>query len=257
MRMETNKFLDKIISIVSSTFIPAIIHFLATYYWYKEEKEIDVGYNIFVSKITLLSVFVTLLSIFIFHFGLPHIKFFRPYKQYEGKWLQIIPNLKGRPFSIIDFSYNKSCYKYELHGINFYEDLDGGIDFNAYKFVERSFQDGFYYITNQSTENRNALGKIGFVKSNYDNLIRAEGYFFDASNETESKKYNTILIKCDKKFFTYIEPRCKHIKIKKLSPKEIMDISKDFAKQELHKYKKREESISQNKNKCEYCSCGK
>ena len=174
----------------------------------------------------------------VIHMILPLVKPFRAYKKYEGRWLQIIPDLKHRPYSIIDFKFNRRLYRYELHGVNFYEDISGGLNFDAYKFLEKNSKDGFYYITNQTVEFKNGLGKIAFVQNQYDDLIRAEGYFFDSSNDAYSKKYNTIIIKCDKCFYERLGHQYKYIKLKKIPPIELMKLSEFFAKTEIERFAK-------------------
>ena len=232
---------EKIGSAFISLVIPAIINYLIVRYlpecdsWLELQQEYSSALS---ALLTAVMTFVVLWIIYRIKINFPR---FREFGKYEGRWLQIIPDFVSRPYSIIDFEYNKELEKYELHGINFYSDIEkGGIIFNAYRFVERSFRDGFYYITNHTSENKNGLGKLGFIKSNYDNLTRAEGYFFDSSNESMSRKYNTIMIKCDKAFFEHInKPFLSVVKSNNLSPIEIVKASKEFADNEITCYRQK------------------
>ena len=235
---------SKLISVTCSAGIPAFVNFIAILLFYRQGKN-NFDYILLIAA--LISVILTLICMIALHNILPRFQKFRPYRKYEGQWLQIIPELKERPYSIIDFMYNKDLRKYELHGINFFDDLSDGVSFDAYRFVERTFKDGFYYITNQTTENKNGLCKIGFVQSNYDELTRAEGYFFDSSSEKCSRKYNTILIKCDKIFYEHLDSKYKYMKVEKIPPMQIMEMSKCLVDKELEKYRRL------NKNKMEFC----
>jgi len=191
------------------------------------------------------SYIVASLMFIILHNVLPKIMpYFRPLRKYEGKWLQIIPGSTERPFSVITFSFRQERGGYYLCGTNYSVDRKTEICFDANKFVETSTKNGFYYITNTTSEYKNGLGKISFIDSNHDHLSRAIGYFFDAGNNSCSKKYNTFLIKCDKKFFKSLGPQYSNINIKKLKHNDIMELSKNFAQNELNKYTDEQSSLS-------------
>ena len=118
------------------------------------------------------------------------------------------------------------------------ENKKSGVSFSAHKFIERDYHDGFYYITNHTVEQKNGLGKIGFLETNYDGLIRAEGYFFDSDGKNVcSEKYNTIMIKCDENFSKELFPEFKNsINIETISPNSIVEKSKDFIEKEIESY---------------------
>lgn len=234
MGLRENKLGAKILSAICSSLIPAIIYLLAACIWRKW----DTDDTLFTAFWTVVGVLGMILSYIIFYAVLPRIKFFRNFKEYEGRWLEIIPDLKNRPCSIIDFTFNQSSMKYEMIGFNFNSDLASGVEFTAYKFIERTFKDGFYFITNRTSECKNGLGKISFIKSNFDTLTRAEGYFFDSGSDNCSKKYDTILIKCDDEFFNSIGTRYRHMNAKNTLPIEIVRISKNFVDEEIRKYDK-------------------
>ena len=138
-------------------------------------------------------------------------------------------------------------------GFNFAKNLDSGVEFKAFKFVERTFRDGFYFITNQTSEHKNGLGKIAFVKSNFDNLTRAIGYFFDSGSDSCSRKYDTILIKCDKHFYEHLGRQYRHINPKEITPKEIAEISQELVSQEKEKYHTNKTAHSKQRGKCNLC----
>lgn len=247
--------LSKIITILCSSGIPAIVNIVGVKLFYKQSED---NFDYILLWSAFIGVILTIAVTTILHNILPRFKFFRSFKDYEGQWLQIIPDSKARPYSIIDFTYNKELHKYELYGVNFYEDLSKCINFEAYRFVERTFRDGFYYITNQTSENKNGLGKIGFIKSNYDNLTRAEGYFFDSSSDDFSVKYNTILIKCDDAFFEFLDSKFRYAKISNIPPIEIMKLSKEFARKEIDSYNnihKKQPEMCPTNNPCKFCQC--
>ena len=237
--LKNSEPMNKTISTVCTAIIPALINYFAITWWLRNGNNQDLKFERFMAWITCLATVASLICWSLTNQILAVCKRFREYGQYEGRWLQIIPDLEKRPYSIIDFDYNKKLRKYELKGINFYKNPDEGfVNFNAYRFVERTHYDGFYYITDHTTENKNGLGKLGFVTSNYDNLTRAEGYFFDSSNENQSQKYNTILIKCDRVFFEHLGSKHHYLIIEKVPPIEIINLSKDFVKAEIANYKK-------------------
>lgn len=236
-------------SSLCSTFIPALINVIAMFVIIRKNKYSDSYYSLIWP---LVSSIITLFAILILHNLLPRYKLFRPFSKYEGRWLQIIPDFK-RTVSIIDFEYNKKNYQYEMKGFNFTSDKKSGIGFSAHKFIERDYHDGFYYITNHTIEQRNGLGKIGFLETNYDGLIRAEGYFFDSDGKDEcSKKYNTIMIKCDENFSKVLFPEYgKNINIEKIPPSTIVEKSSDFIEKEITSYK--EQIVSNEMQKS--CRC--
>lgn len=202
---------------------------------------------------------------------------FRRYRhlgKYEGRWLQIIPGF-SRPYSIIDLRYNKELQKYELFGTNFYPGFQDSVHFSAYRFIERTFRNGFYYITNYTSENKNGLGKLRFVESSYDRLIRADGYFFDASDDTYAEKHNTILIKVDTNFLKRIVPEItdeesplKNLEypffvspsgtrifslnggMQEITPVDIVKASEAFAKTEINQYKAHHKKMTENESEC-------
>lgn len=213
-------------SIILSTVIPAGIGYLI----FRFDETISPFFSALISAVVAIIAFV------IFYYVLPLFNWFRPFRKYEGRWIQIIPN-SPRPLSIVNFKYKKWEQEYELSGFNFTEDCETGIEFVAHKFIKRDHYAGFYYITDYTWEQKNGLGKIGFISNNIDGLTRAEGYFFDASNDSCSKKYDTIMIKCDKKFFRFVNPTLCDAEFKKFPEKTVAEMSLDFVQKEINKYK--------------------
>lgn len=224
--LKMNDSQKNLISIMVSSAIPSLVGYL--FFLFKNNDPSPLS--------SIISVAASLIAFFMFYYILPLFKCFRPFAKYEGIWLQIIPD-SNRPLSIIHFRYKKAEQQYELIGFNFMEDCETGIEFIAHKFVRRDYYSGFYYITNHTWEQKNGLGKIGFISNNIDGLTRAEGYFFDASNDTCAKKLDTIMIKCDKKFFRFIDPSLSNVNYKQIPEKNLAKMSWDFAQKKIKKYR--------------------
>lgn len=251
--------IDRILSILCSTLVPAIVNFIGILVFYDPQKE---NFDYILIIFAIIGAIITLILTVILHNYLPKWGRFRPFRKYEGRWLQIIPELDERPISIFDFNYDHQMRAYVLKGVNFYKGNKNCVPFSAYKFIERDFHDGFYYITNYTLEHKNGLGKIGFIETDYDGFIRAEGYFFDASNEESSKKYHTIMIKCDEVFSNKIFAESDEKEdILAISPRKIADKCKNLVALEIKMYKNRMQKTTcsncQSKNRCSFCSCDK
>ena len=234
MKLKENKFSDQVKSVFLSFVIPALVNVAGMIAW--EKDIIPKKDNYFVLYCAVINALCGVLFLLTYRYIIPHLKILRAYGKYEGRWLQIIPDMPERPYEVIDFVFDHKEYKYEMYGINFETNLEDGVDFQAYRFVERAFNNGFYYITDTTAENKNGLGKVSFIKSNYDNLTRAEGYFFDSSNERCSRKYNTILIKCNKKLFQHLGVEYSYLKLNKIPPKALMELCKDFSDRQIDIY---------------------
>ena len=264
MGLSESKFLEKFIASLCSALPTAIINYLAANWWASTHETFDWSKE-FILFVAIIEIICILIAYAIVYHILPNWKFMRQFGKYEGRWLEIIidnskiNNPNNREYSIIDFKFNRNSFKYELKGVNFYKNSDIGVHFEAYKFVERTFKNGFYYITNPTIENKNGLGKISFVDPSEDRLCRAEGYFFDSDNEQYSVKYRTILIKCDRRFCKHIDKQSAFRKMKKLSPAQFMKKCQTFAETELKKHR---EVINPcmtctETTRCTNCSCNK
>lgn len=251
MGLREDKFWEKFCSAALSSLFPAIFEFLGILLL---DSFTDVDNNpLFLALVAILSAICMMMSYLIYYKILPKFKKLRELGKYEGRWLQIIPEFSERPCSIIDFTYNTASLKYEMLGFNFTKDLKSGVEFKAFKFVERTFRDGFYFITNHTSEHKNGLGKIAFVKSNFDNMTRAIGYFFDSSYDNCSRKYDTILIKCDKYFYEHLGPQYRHINADEMTPIEIAEISQSLINDEINKYLVNKAAHARQKGKCDVC----
>ena len=228
--LKVSEKLKEISTLIFASVIPTVINFCI----------IKIFANAFDDEtVNLISVIatsvITLCAILVFYHILATNKRFRLYREYEGRWIQIIPE-SDYNVSVLELKYLKHSHQYVLTGLNFNQNSNSSVSFIANKFVKRDNNDGFYYITNYTFQHRNSLGKIGFINDNVDNLTRAEGYFFDASTEQCSRRYNTIMIKCDKKFFSYIKPSYTEIDFEKLPAQTIAEISRKFVETECKIY---------------------
>lgn len=252
MGLKESKLLEKIVSAISSALVPALIDLGAVLLWLKKHGEVSLAPD-FIAYIAVIGVIASMFSYILIYGILPRFKGMRKLGHYEGRWLQIIPELNTRPCSIIELKFNQASLKYEMIGFNFTADLKSGVEFEAFKFVNRTFNDGFYFITNHTEEHKNGLGKIAFIKSNRDNLTRAIGYFFDSSNNNCSIKYDTILIKCDKNFYQRLGEKFKYINPKKITPLEIAEISQNLVNEEREIYFLKKENQTGHKGQCSHC----
>ena len=237
MGLKDGRFLEKIFSAFCSALPAAIINLIAGSWWNSYHPEEQQWSTEFIFFIAMLEIICVLIAYAILYHILPHFKFMRQFGKYEGRWIEIIPNYcDGRNYSIIDLTFNKKEFKYQLNGFNFSKDFKKGVSFEAYKFVESSNKNGFYYITNHTAEHKNGLGKISFIKPGPDTLTRAEGYFFDSSFNACSRKYEVMLIKCDKKFANKYTPEYTHKQLAKIDPKTIFEHCGNLLEEEKDGY---------------------
>ncbi len=230
--------LKRILTVTATSLIPSLLIFLYNYCYLKDADSASTAW------LGVITAAISCGCLWIGYRLLPLFPFFRPFRKYEGRWLQIIPEKEERPISVINFKFKNN--KYILTGYNFNEQCNSGLEFKSDKFIKRDHYEGFYYITGCSIEQTNSLGKIGFIENNVDNLTRAEGYFFDSSNSNCSRKYHTIMIKCDKNFFMQIQPLLQKVNYKKLPEKMVAEMSWDFAKQEIEAYNQQQSSKCKN-----------
>lgn len=168
----------------------------------------------------------------------------RAYGKYEGRWLQVIPDREYFPYTIFDFKYNKKEEKYEIEGYNFCASSDvDGKKFKAYRLLERSKHDGYYYITDRTKSGTIGMGKLYYDdEGRADGLTRAYGFFCDVDNGPDARKYDTRMIRCDEAFCKELvdHPRDAKRKAKKLAQMSMHDAMLEcraFADQEIAKYK--------------------
>ena len=169
----------------------------------------------------------------------------RDYGKYEGRWLQVLPERKDFPYTIFDLKYDKDEGKYVIEGYNFHKSLSvRGYQFRAYRLVERSKKDGFYYITDRTYSGKIGLGKL-IYEGKSDGLTRAVGFFCDVDNSHDAKKYEMIMVKCDDAF---CEKACggslNARKLVKEDRSDVLRLCKEFADQEIEGYWTREVKIA-------------
>lgn len=232
MNLKDDTFIHQLLSTIFSILLPAMIN-LAVFLWHGKQENVsdEIKHIVVVVSASLSVVYVV-----VYYRILPCIGFLRKYSEYEGRWLEIIPALTNRPFAIIDFKYSARLKQYVLNGVNYSKDLKTFLEFRADKFVESDYKDGFYYITNETTECKIGLGKISFLRNQPDNLKRAQGYFFDADTTDCSKKYDTYFVKYDKNFMSELGFNDKYLKIKKIPSAKLAELSEKFVEGELSRH---------------------
>lgn len=104
--LKINDASKNLISIMLSSVIPAGIG----YFIFQLDEEISPLFSAIISAVVAIIAFV------IFYGVLPLFKWFRPFRKYEGRWIQIIPN-SPRPLAIVNFKYKKFEQQYELRGL--------------------------------------------------------------------------------------------------------------------------------------------
>lgn len=224
------------------TMLPSLVNVVIV--WYFTSKHIDLNDNVlneaFASAVAGLVTFAVQ-KIARFLYG--RYRKNRDYGKYEGRWLQVIPDRTNYPYTIFDFKYNKEEEKYEIEGYNFHKSLNvDGRKFRAYRLLERSKNDGYYYITD-----RTALGKIGMGKlyfdGNSDGFVRAHGFFCDVDDRPDADRYETRMIKCDEAFCRSLvdDPRSARKKAKELAKMDMMGVIRlcqKKADEEIAKYRR-------------------
>ena len=146
--------------------------------------------------------------------------------------------MSDRPYTIFTVEYNEKRGRYEIDGYNFDKSLDGtGQRFKSYRLVERSKKDGFYYITDRTSSGYIGLGKL-YYEGDCNGLIRAYGFFCDVDNSPNAKKYDTIMVKCDERFWKQIMPVAAFNgeEMNQKTYKDTIMLSEKFAQEEISKY---------------------
>lgn len=127
---------------------------------------------------------------------LPKLSFFRPFRQYEGRWIEVIldSNIDIGNIAICDFYFENGTYHYD--GKNFKTPNDT-IPFKSKKFIED--EDGFFYVTQTiNALGYEGLGKVIFHKPDQDDVLKGEGYFIDVLDKPSINK--TKMFKIDQNF---------------------------------------------------------
>lgn len=184
------------------------------------------------TRATVIACIIALVIGAIIEYNLYRIPCFRKFHKYEGRWIEIIPDFPERPVAICDYIFLTDKYQYKYKGTNYNLKNYKSVTFEAEKFITNHNKNGFYYITNETKEKANGFGEITFAGNNIDGLTRAEGYFFDVTNQYQVVKHEVIMIKYDEAYFkkigvlSYEDPR-------KFTNKEIIERSKGIIEEEI------------------------
>ena len=101
--------IDKLITIICTAIVPAIINLIATIIIIRLNGEVS---QTIAATLVVVTSFISAFLILIAQHWLPTLKYFRPFKKYVGRWLQIIPDFE-RPISIVDLKYDRRSNRYK------------------------------------------------------------------------------------------------------------------------------------------------
>lgn len=152
-----------------------------------------------IANIILMTVsyFISAICIYFFNKHISKIKQFRKYKEYEGRWIEIIPDF-SRKISICNLYFNDDGYHFD--GFNYQDDIKRPVKFKSQKFIENG-EDGFFYITKCDLIHRpEGYGKVSFISRSDEGYYKGKGYFLDVSVVEDPKIHNTIMIKFNSSF---------------------------------------------------------
>ena len=124
----------------------------------------------------------------------------RPYKKYEGIWIEIIPN-SSRKLSICQLKYDRKN-GYIFSGTNYPYTTSNSkfVEFTSVQFSPNG-NDSFYYIDKPfNNKNVQGYGKIESIYKCDDNYYKASGYFLDVQSESPTY-FKTELIRFEKAFW--------------------------------------------------------
>jgi len=177
--------------------------------------------------ILIVAYIISAIFIFLFNIYFSRLKYFRIYKKYEGKWIEIIPGFE-REISVCTLSYKNGEYHFD--GENYANVGIKNVRFTSKKFIENG-ENEFFYITVGSQSHRpEGYGKIHSISNKDEGYFKAYGYFFDASAKDEHKLHKTVMVKFEKSFYD------KYLNIphgkdpEKFSDREIYECSKEYIK---------------------------
>ncbi|MBQ3518882.1 MAG: hypothetical protein IJA31_06145 [Clostridia bacterium] len=184
--------------------------------------DFTIGLNII---ILIVAYVISAVLIFLVNKYLSRLKCFRLYKNYEGRWIEIIPGFE-REISVCSLSYKNG--EYHFNGENYASNNAKNVRFTSKKFIDNG-ETEFFYITEGSQSHRpEGYGKIHFISNKDEGYYKAYGYFFDVSAKDEQKQHKTIMIKFEKSFYD------KYLNIphgkdpEKFSDREIYEYSKEY-----------------------------
>lgn len=190
MKNQENK---KIIIDLFIALIPPFIISIGTYFAQRVllMKNVSISITIILS---LLAYVITAIIIFIYR-----TKTNRKYKEYEGRWIEIIPGF-SRTISICNIEYKLDGYHFD--GVNYDIYNNTHVIFKSKKFIASSSNE-FYYITKNENDlsNVEGYGKVFALSNAATGYYEGQGYFIDVSSGEEQKIQNTFMIKFDEKFY--------------------------------------------------------
>ena len=190
MKSHENK---KIINDLLIVFIPPLIITIGTYFAQSvlSLKNVSIGITVMLS---IIAYIVTAIIIFIYR-----TKTIRKYKEYEGRWIEIIPGFV-RPITICHIEYKQDGYHFD--GVNYDIKDYSNVKFSSKKFIASS-RNEFYYITKNETDLRNVegYGKVFALSNTANGYYEGQGYFIDVSSGIGQRIQNTYMIKFDEDFY--------------------------------------------------------
>lgn len=152
-------------------------------------------------SILVISYLVSAVCIYYFNKYISKIRYFRQYKEYEGKWVEIIPGF-SREIAICTLQFKSDGYHFS--GQNYQNSNSIPVTFESSKFIENG-KKSFYYIIKCNLNHRpEGYGKISFISKTDEGYYKGNGYFFDVSALDDPEIHNTILIKFDKNFYSKV-----------------------------------------------------
>lgn len=221
--MKTFKTLRQIIEAAILTMFPMLFICIADFFIVN-----SLYAKIFIYFVAYL---VSAVAIFCFDKYISNFKCFRKYKNYEGRWIEIIPNFP-RTISICKLHFKDGEYHFD--GCNYDAESGEPVKFQSEKFI-LSKNDEFFYISGSNQQHRpEGFGKVFSISNTDMGYYTADGYFFDVCPTGGQTVHNTKMIKFEEKFYD----SCLNIKRgenpEKFSDREIYDHVKEYVKKQFN-----------------------
>lgn len=202
---EYNRFASFVESAIGAT-APTLIIAIVSYLREKEGVQIPLDLSIII-----ISYVISAVLIYFTNNRIARCRYFRPFKEYEGKWVQIIPGFK-REIAVCTLSFDKKD-GYHFTGTNFGKTDRENVEFSSHRFVKND-EGGFFFVTSSNQNNRpEGFGKIHALSKNAKGFYSGVGYFFDVlpnnftaddlPNGFSADVHETIMIKFDEHFYNH------------------------------------------------------
>ena len=203
---------------------PTLIIAIITHLRGKEEVQIPIELSIII-----ISYFISAILIYFANYQIARCRFFRPLKEYEGKWVQIIPGFK-REIAVCTLSFDKKD-GYHFTGTNFGRTDKDNVEFTSHRFVKNDVG-GFFFVTSSNQNNRpEGFGKIHALSKNAKGFYSGVGYFFDVlPNSCSADIHETIMIKFDEHFYNHYICLRRDEDPRRFTDHEIYEHVKEFVK---------------------------